>query len=231
VKDEGVALVVGGGLVERRVHEEALVVAHVLHHRIHGRTLGMNVEDVHEDADLHGLRVAAIRIRRFAHHDDAAVGGAEHEARALRDLARGIAKELQDEDRDEPEGRRPPPEEVRDDRRDDRRERKERPTFPRDDRVRPGRHQLRLVSTSLFLRIHGIIARSFSPTFSMSCSARSRRLALSVGAPARFSRMNERAYSPFWMRARHSFIAWREASPITFGPVSYSPNSALFEIE
>src|SRR5258706_14104659 len=97
-------------------------------------------------------------------------------------------------------------------------------------RNRPG-HQFLDVSTSLFLLIQGIIARSFSPTFSMSCSARSRRRALSVGAPARFSRMKSRAYSPDWMRARHSFIAWRASAPITLVPETYSPYSALFEIE
>ncbi|CPL70958.1 Uncharacterised protein [Bordetella pertussis] len=43
--------------------------------------------------------------------------------------------------------------------------------------------------------------------------------------------MNFLAYSPVWMAVRHSRIAWRVASVTTFGPVSYSPNSALFEIE
>ncbi|MND07932.1 hypothetical protein D3C83_302420 [compost metagenome] len=52
-----------------------------------------------------------------------------------------------------------------------------------------------------------------------------------MGAPARFSRMKSRAYSPDWMRARHSFIAFFASGPITLGPVSYSPNSALLEIE
>src|SRR6188508_1306945 len=190
----------------------------------------MHVEDVHEDADLE-RRDVAVRIGGVADHDHLPVGRAEHEALVLGNLARRVAEELQDEDRGEPEGQRPPAEEIRDDRGDDRGEGEEGPALPRDDRMRPVRHQLRLVSTSLFFLIHGIMARSFSPTTSMSCSASSRRLAFSVGAPARFSRMKSRAYSPDWMRARHSFIAFFDSSPMTLGPVTYSPYSALFEIE
>src|SRR5205085_11669369 len=91
--------------------------------------------------------------------------------------------------------------------------------------------QLRLLSTSLLALIHGIIARSFSPTTSIGCSAVRRRREISVGAPARFSRMKLFAYSPVWM----SLSAWRMAclvcSVTTFGPVTYSPHSALFETE
>ena len=41
--------------------------------------------------------------------------------------------------------------------------------------------QLRLLSTSAFSAIHGIMARSFAPTSSMGCSAAMRRIALKAG--------------------------------------------------
>ena len=50
-------------------------------------------------------------------------------------------------------------------------------------------HQFLDLSTSLLALIQGIIARSFSPTTSIGCSAVRRRRDSSVGAPARFSRM------------------------------------------
>src|SRR6266705_430276 len=90
--------------------------------------------------------------------------------------------------------------------------------------------QFRDWSTSLFFLIHGIIERSLAPTCSIECSAVSRRRDNSVGAPARFSRMKSFAYSPLWMRARASRIACLVAVVTIFGPVTYSPYSALFEI-
>ena len=68
-----------------------------------------------------------------------------------------------------------------------------------------------LVSTRRFFLIHGIISRSFAPTFSIGCSAVMRRRDSSVGAPARFSRTKSFAYSPVWMRCRISFIALARA--------------------
>ena len=65
-------------------------------------------------------------------------------------------------------------------------------------------------STSLLALIQGIIARSFSPTTSIGCSAIIRRRDSKVGAPARFSRMNCLAYSPVWIRSSARFIAARE---------------------
>src|SRR3989442_563652 len=58
-----------------------------------------------------------------------------------------------------------------------------------------------------------------------------RRRESSVGAPARFSRMKSFAYSPDWMRASAERIAFLVSSVMIFGPVAYSPYSALFEIE
>jgi hypothetical protein len=91
--------------------------------------------------------------------------------------------------------------------------------------------QFLLRSTSRLALIHGIIARSFSPTFSISCSPISRRRASSVGAPARFSRMKLLAYSPVWMSLER-LLHRRLARLVDHrGPVTYSPYSALFEIE
>ena len=42
-----------------------------------------------------------VRIARVLDHDDAAVGGRKHHVLALRDVARRIAEELQDEEREQ----------------------------------------------------------------------------------------------------------------------------------
>ena len=59
-----------------------------------------------------------------------------------------------------------------------------------------GRRQFRVRSTNRFCFSHGIMARSFSPTFSMSCSAERRRVALKLGWPAVFSSTHSRAKRP-----------------------------------
>ena len=84
--------------------------------------------------------------------------------------------------------------------------------------------------TSFFL-IHGIIDRSFSPTTSIECCAVIRRRDRSVGAPARFSRMKSFAYSPVWMRSSIARIACFVSDVMIFGPLTYSPYSALLLIE
>ena len=43
--------------------------------------------------------------------------------------------------------------------------------------------------------------------------------------------MKSFAYSPVWMRVSISFIASLVAGVTIFGPLTYSPYSALFEIE
>src|SRR6478609_2919112 len=91
--------------------------------------------------------------------------------------------------------------------------------------------QLRVWSTSLFFLIQGIMARSCSPTTSIECSEVRRRRDCRVGAPARFSMMKLLAYSPVWMSFRHCFMAFLVSSVTIFGPVTYSPYSALLEIE
>src|SRR4051812_38710980 len=91
--------------------------------------------------------------------------------------------------------------------------------------------QLRVWSTSLFFLIQGIMARSCSPTTSIELSALRRRRDCSVGAPARFSMMKLLAYSPVWMSFRTCFITFLVSSVMMRGPVTYSPYSALLEIE
>lgn len=81
------------------------------------------------------------------------------------------------------------------------------------------------------MRIHGIISRSRAPTFSIGSSAVMRRRLSSSGAPARFSRTKSFAYSPVWMRPRISFMRARVPASITFGPLTYSPYSALLDME
>ncbi len=74
--------------------------------------------------------------------------------------------------------------------------------------------------------IHGIIARSFSPTTSICDSAIRRRLLISVGAPARFSMMKLLAYSPVWMSLSIVFI---RAGFETLVEAGYAPEMAYFE--
>src|SRR5690606_4351752 len=87
------------------------------------------------------------------------------------------------------------------------------------------------LSTSLLAAIQGIMARSLPPTCSICDSALMRRREMSVGAPAAFSRMKFLAYSPVWMSVRHLRMAFLVSSVTMVGPVTYSPYSALFEME
>src|SRR3546814_7986033 len=75
------------------------------------------------------------------------------------------------------------------------------------------------------------MARSLPPTSSICDSALMRRREISVGAPAAFSRMKFLAYSPVWMSVRHWRMAFFVSSVTMRGPVTYSPYSALLEIE
>src|SRR5882757_6403657 len=59
------------------------------------------------------------------------------------------------------------------------------------------------------------MSRSSLPTFSISWSVPARRSSSNFLPPASFSAMNSRANSPDWISPRISFIAAREASPIT----------------
>src|SRR5690606_31118650 len=86
-------------------------------------------------------------------------------------------------------------------------------------------------STSLFLPIHGIIARSWLPTCSIGCAAAALRAALSSGWPARLSRTKFLTKRPDWMSASTRFISCLVSSVMIRGPVVMSPYSAVLEIE
>src|SRR5437763_5509944 len=93
------------------------------------------------------------------------------------------------------------------------------------------RRQLRLLSTSALALIHGIIARSFSPICSIGCWASLARIALNEVWLTLFSSIQLRVKRPDWMSSRMRFISARVASLITRGPLTYSPYSAVLEIE
>ena len=94
----------------------------------------MRVEHVHEHADLQRIAVE-VGVAAFFHRDDAAVGGRDHGVGIVRNVARRVAEELQDEKRHQPERNRPPSPQVPDDQRSDDCRGEERPAFPGDDGV------------------------------------------------------------------------------------------------
>src|SRR5215813_6767175 len=91
--------------------------------------------------------------------------------------------------------------------------------------------QFRLRSTSARCLIHGIMARSFSPTCSSGWVAHLARIALNEVWLTRFSSIQSLANLPDWMSARILFISARVASLTTRGPETYSPYSAVFDTE
>src|ERR1700730_1204785 len=92
-------------------------------------------------------------------------------------------------------------------------------------------HQFFALSTSAFALIHGIMARSFSPTCSIGCCASLARVALNEVWLTLFSSIQLRVKRPDWISARIFFISARVSAVITRGPGTYSPYSAVFEIE
>src|SRR5579863_4387221 len=91
--------------------------------------------------------------------------------------------------------------------------------------------QLRALSTSLFLPIHGIIARSFAPTSSIGCAFTRARVALKEVWLTLFSSIQSRVKRPDWMSVSTRFISAFVSGVMMRGPVTYSPNSAVLEIE
>jgi hypothetical protein len=87
------------------------------------------------------------------------------------------------------------------------------------------------VSTSLFLVIQGIIARSRAPTSSIGCSASRRRMALKLGWPAAHSSIQSRTKRPDWMSVEDALHLGLGLGVTTRGPLTYSPYSAVLEIE
>src|SRR5690242_5885385 len=86
-----------------------------------------------------------------------------------------------------------------------------------------GLAQLRVLSTSLFLAIHGIMPRSFSPTASIWWLSLFRRIALKRAAPALYSCIHSDVNLPVWMSERIFFISVLVSGVMMRGPETYSP--------
>src|SRR5487761_2398983 len=78
-----IALVFGRRLVQRGVDETAGVVKDLPHLAIHRCTIGVNVEHVHEYADLDRIAVE-VGVAHFLHRHDAPVRGRNHRLRITR---------------------------------------------------------------------------------------------------------------------------------------------------
>src|SRR5438876_3562552 len=91
--------------------------------------------------------------------------------------------------------------------------------------------QFLVLSTSARCLIHGIMARSFSPTCSIGWAAHFARMALNEVWFTRFSSIQSLTNLPHWISARILRISARVAALTTRGPDTYSPYSAVFETE
>src|SRR5271165_5603451 len=91
--------------------------------------------------------------------------------------------------------------------------------------------QFRDRSTNALCLIQGIISRSLAPTCSIGCSASLARVALNEVWLTLFSSIQSRVKRPDWMSARTFFISALVSGVTMRGPVTYSPYSAVFEIE
>src|SRR6478752_2870635 len=91
--------------------------------------------------------------------------------------------------------------------------------------------QFLLLSTSAPFLIQGIMSRSLAPTSSIGCSASLARVALNEVWLTLFSSLQLRANLPPWMSARTRFISALVSAVTMRGPVTYSPYSAVLEIE
>src|SRR6478672_8255074 len=94
-----------------------------------------------------------------------------------------------------------------------------------------GQPQFLVLSTSAPFLIHGIMSRSLAPTSSIGCSASLARVALNEVWLTLFSSIQSRANLPPWMSARTRFISALVSAVTMRGPVTYSPYSAVLEIE
>src|SRR5262245_61845202 len=91
--------------------------------------------------------------------------------------------------------------------------------------------QFLALSTSLFLAIHGIMPRSFSPTCSIWWLSFMRRMPLKRDSPERYSCIHSDVNLPVWMSLRMRFISALVSAVMMRGPETYSPHSAVLEIE
>src|SRR6478735_11610760 len=91
--------------------------------------------------------------------------------------------------------------------------------------------QFLVLSTSAPFFIQGIMSRSFAPTSSIGCWASLARVALNEVWLTLFSSIQSRANFPDWMSLSTRFISFLVSSLTMRGPVTYSPYSAVLEIE
>src|SRR5882672_5279180 len=91
--------------------------------------------------------------------------------------------------------------------------------------------QFLVLSTSAPFLIHGIMSRSFSPTSSIGWAASLARVALNEVWLTLFSSIQSRANLPDWMSSSTRFISALVSEVTMRGPVTYSPYSAVLEIE
>src|SRR5580692_1433793 len=91
--------------------------------------------------------------------------------------------------------------------------------------------QFLALSTSAPFLIHGIMSRSLAPTASIGWAASLARVALNEVWLTLFSSIQSRANLPDWMSLSTRFISFLVSSVTMRGPVTYSPYSAVLEIE
>src|ERR1700733_885848 len=91
--------------------------------------------------------------------------------------------------------------------------------------------QFFVLSTSAPFLIHGIMSRSLAPTSSIGWVASLARVALNEVWLTLFSSIQSRAKRPDWMSASTRFISALVSALTMRGPETYSPYSAVLEIE
>src|SRR3954469_3570913 len=94
-----------------------------------------------------------------------------------------------------------------------------------------GRDQFFVFSTSAPFLIHGIMSRSLTPTSSIGCAASLARGALNERWLTLFSSIQSRGNLPDWMSDSTRLISFLVSSVTMRGQVTYSPYSAVLEIE
>src|ERR1700744_4890410 len=92
-------------------------------------------------------------------------------------------------------------------------------------------HQFLVLSTSAPFLIQGILSRSLGPTSSIGWDASLARVALNEVWLTLFSSIQSRANLPLWMSDSTLRISFLVSSVMMRGPVTYSPYSAVLEIE
>src|SRR5258707_14749044 len=105
--------------------------------------------------------------------------------------------------------------------------------LPARDRLRgeAKQDQFFVLSTRAPFLIQGIMSRSLTPTSSIGWAASLALVALNEVWLTLFSSIQSRANFPDWMSASTRFISFLVSSVTMRGPVTYSPYSAVLEIE